>query len=126
MESFLLAQLHIDSLSKLRIPNQIRDAIQNLSNVIDRVYEQVLARIDEQDDDCKHLARKLLTWVAYSRVQLSVLAVQHALAIAPGKTKIEEWDICDQDTLTSICAGLVVIDKSSNVIRFVRESVPCI
>ena len=100
---------------RLLRPRDIRAALESLSDSIDVAYEQVMARIEEQTENRKMLARRVLSWVTYSRRQLSLKELQHALAVAPGMKEI------DQDLLTSVCVGLVVLDEKSSIIRFVRE-----
>jgi hypothetical protein len=39
----------------------------------------------------------------------------------PDTTKLDPDDITDDEILTSICAGLVVIDEKRNVIGLVRK-----
>jgi hypothetical protein len=111
----------MDSLSRLLRPKEIRAALESLSDSIDVAYEQVMARIEEQTESRKALAGRVLSWVTYSRRQLSLKELQHALAVAPGMKEIDEDDIYDQDLLTSVCVGLVVLDEKSSIIRFVRE-----
>jgi hypothetical protein len=111
----------MDSLSCLLCPREIRAALASLSDSIDVAYEQVMARIEEQPESRKILARRVLSWVTYSRRQLSLKELQHALAVSPGMKEVDEDDIYDQDLLTSVCVGLVVLDEESSIIRFVRE-----
>jgi arginine utilization protein RocB len=118
---FLLAQLHLNSLSRLLRPKDIRHALKHLSESIDDAYEQVMERIDEQFETYRNLARKVLSWVSYSRRLLSFKELQHAMAITPGMKEVNEDDIYHQDLLMSVCAGLVVFDKESGIVRFVRE-----
>jgi len=106
---------------RLLCPRDIRAALESLSDSIDVAYEQVMARIEEQTENRKMLARRVLSWVTYSRQQLSLKELQHALAVAPEMKEIDEDDIYDQDLLTSVCVGLVVLDEKSSIIRFVRE-----
>jgi hypothetical protein len=80
-----------------------------------------MERIEQQTKSRKMLARRVLSWVTYSRRHLSLKELQHALAVAPGMKEVDEEDIYNQDLLTSVCVGLVVLDEQSSIIRFVRE-----
>lgn len=111
----------MDSLSRLLRTVEIRTAVEGLSEKIDVAYEQVMARIEEQNESRKMLARRVLSWITYSRRQLSIEELQHALAVAPGMTEVGEDDIYEQDLLTSVCLGLVVVDEKSRIISFIRE-----
>jgi hypothetical protein len=111
----------VDWLSSLFRATDIRAALENMSGAEGHVYAQVMERIEGQAEDRRQLARRVLSWITYSRRQLSVKELQHALAVSPGQTQLCEEDIYHVDTLTSVCAGLVVIDEESGVIGFVRE-----
>lgn len=103
----------MDSLSRLLRPKEIRAALESLSDSIDVAYEQVMARMEEQTESRKILARRVLSWVTYSRQQLSLKELQHALAVAPGMKDVDEDSIYNQDLLTSVCVGLVVLDEKA-------------
>jgi hypothetical protein len=123
--SFLLAQLHMDSLSDLLNPGEIQDALENLSQEIDPAYKQAMVRIKQQDERRLMLAMQILSWMTYARRQLSLKELQYALAVtvAPGRSKSELGKYLYPDyILTAVCAGLVVIDEESRGVRFVRES----
>lgn len=111
----------MNSLSDSLCASEIRTALESLSQSIDVAYEQVMERIEQQTKSRKMLARRVLSWVTYSRRHLSLKELQHALAVAPGMKEVDEEDIYNQDLLTSVCVGLVVLDEQSSIIRFVRE-----
>jgi hypothetical protein len=67
------------------------------------------------------LAKRVLSWITYAVRPLSVKELQHALAVMPDTTELDPDDITDDEILTSICAGLVVIDEERNVIGLVRK-----
>ena len=117
---FLLAQLHIDSLIDKWSPGEICDALEELSEEIDPAYEQVMVRIENQTRPAAALAKKVLSWITYACQELSVKELQHALAVAPGRSSVESY-IYPSSKLTAVCAGLVVVDEKSQIVRFVRE-----
>jgi hypothetical protein len=52
---------------------------------------------------------------------LSVEELQHALAVSPKMTQMNPRALVFGWKLTSVCAGLVVIDKEQDIIRLARE-----
>ena len=46
--------------------------------------------------------------------------LQHALAVEPDKSEPDEENLPDEELLTSVCAGLVIVDRESNIIRLVH------
>ncbi|GAB1317947.1 hypothetical protein MFIFM68171_08157 [Madurella fahalii] len=61
---FLLSQLHMDSLSKKLTVRQVRSALASLPNELDDTYNQVMGRIQEQDDTRATLAHRILYWIS--------------------------------------------------------------
>ena len=111
----------MDSLVGKLNARQVRAALENLPEGMDRTYDEAMERVERQDDDCKQLAKRVLSWITYAVRPLSVKELQHALAVMPDTTELDPDDITDDEILTSICAGLVVIDEERNVIGLVRK-----
>ena len=100
---------------------EVRTALDNLPEEMDDTYDEAMERIERQDDNRKQLARRVLSWIIYVVRPLSVKELQHALAVVPDSTNIDSNDIIDDEILTSVCSGLVVIDEERNVIGLVRK-----
>jgi hypothetical protein len=60
-------------------------------------------------------------WLTYAAQRLNIKELQHALAIEEDMEDMDEDALIDPDILTSVCAGLVVIDEESQVVRLVRK-----
>jgi hypothetical protein len=118
---FLLARLHMDSLVGKFSAREVLTALEKLPEEMDATYDEAMERIERQDDNRKQLARRVLSWILYVVRPLSVKELQHALAIVPDSTNIDSNDIIDDEILTSVCSGLVVIDEERNVIGLVRK-----
>ena len=118
---FLLARLHMDSLVGKLNARAVRTALENLPEGMDDTYDEAMERVERQDDIRKQLAKRVLSWITYAIRPLSVKELQHALAVVPDTTNLDPDDITDDEILTSVCAGLVVIDEERNVIGLVRE-----
>lgn len=121
LHRFLLAELHMDSLSTRSNRRDIRIALDRLPAEVNATYDLVMERIAGQSEGDRTLAEQLLSWVAYACRPLSIRELQHASAVSPDMTDIDPDAIIDELTLTSVCAGLVVIDEHSNTIRLVRK-----
>jgi hypothetical protein len=111
----------MDSLMGKFSVREVRTALEQLPQEMDETYDEAMERIERQDDNCKQLAKRVLSWIIYAVQPLSVKEVQHALAVVPGSTNIDPEDIIDDEILTSVCSGLVVIDEERNVIGLVRK-----
>ncbi|KAI9878016.1 MAG: hypothetical protein M1830_002174, partial [Pleopsidium flavum] len=117
---FLLARLHMDSLVHKTNRREVRRALENLPKGVDAAYEEAMERIEAQIEDDKKLAQKVLSWISYAFRPLFLSELQHALAVEPGMTHMDSDAIEDEEILTSVCAGLVVVDEESSIIRLVH------
>src|ERR1700722_4229525 len=111
----------MDSLVAKFSPREVRAALENLPEGMDGTYDEAMERVEQQDDRRKQLARRVLSWITYAVRPLSVKELQHALAVMPDTTKLDPEDIIDYEILTSVCAGIVVIDEERDVIGLVRK-----
>ncbi|KAI9155090.1 ankyrin repeat domain containing protein [Paramyrothecium foliicola] len=120
---FLLARLHVDSLLDKRTPKQVKSALDKLAksaSALDNAYEGALQRIDCQlRGDCE-LAKRVVSWITLAKRPLNTNEICCALAVEPGETTIDPENMLGVEDLVSVCAGLVVVDPESAIIRFVH------
>ncbi|KAK6334999.1 hypothetical protein TWF718_010440 [Orbilia javanica] len=88
----------------------------------DQAYEDAMVRIEGQNKDFKDLAHQVLSWITRARRPVTTLELQHALAVETGLGQLElDQDNCPEKTkMVSVCAGLVMIDEESQIIRLVH------
>jgi ankyrin repeat domain-containing protein 50 len=110
----------VDSLARKHNRKQVRDALRNLPEDLNDIYNGTMDRICTQDRDDVRLAKRILSWISYALRPLSVREIQHALATSPGDTELDEEALLDEDLLISVCAGIVTIDQKSRIIRLVH------
>jgi ankyrin repeat protein len=90
------------------------------SGALKDAYNQVMIRIDGQlPDDCV-LAKNVLSWISYAQRPLTIGELCHALAVEPGDEELDTDNILDVKDILSVCAGLVTVDKESQVVRLVH------
>ena len=118
---FLLAKLHMDSIATTRTPRAVQIALQNLPTEIGDTYDQAMERIEATNDYDRKIVMNFLRWIAFSTRPLSVAEVEHASSIATGTRDIDQDDILNAGELTSMCAGLVIVD-ASDIVRLVHFS----
>ncbi|KAI9642854.1 hypothetical protein NHQ30_008588 [Ciborinia camelliae] len=123
---FLLAHLHIQAIaSEIKI-SRVRKALTGLPEILDSTYDDAMKRIMEgQDENRKNLAMNILMWLSCAKKPLTVRELQHAIAIMELDTdenELDEDDFYDQDLLLTVCAGLVVVDPESGIIRLCHST----
>ncbi|KAJ6541328.1 hypothetical protein B0H19DRAFT_866718, partial [Mycena capillaripes] len=117
---FLLAKLHIESLSIKSTLKGVQEALKALPKTLNDSYDNVMKQIEDQNEENKHIAHLALTWVANAKRPLKVLEFQTALAIEAGSKSLNKANILDMDTVLSVCAGLIIKDKQLSVVRLVH------
>ena len=117
---FLLAQLHMDSLAKEDNLESVRKALSSLPRELDGTYDEAMQRIQSQDHKNVKRAEQVLSWITYALKPLTLREIQHALAVEPDDINFDGDSMPDEDVLVSVCAGLVTIDRESNIIRLVH------
>ena len=118
---FLLARLHLDSLATMVNHLEVRKALENMPKEVDDLYDETMKRIRGQVKHHRMLAENILCWIIHAYRQLSLTELQHALAVSPGMTRMDSDALVDETILTSVCAGLVVVDQQSGIVHLVRK-----
>ncbi|KAF8250889.1 ankyrin [Wilcoxina mikolae CBS 423.85] len=119
-KQFLLARLHMDSLATKNNLKDVRTALKTLPDGLDATYDDALQRIEGQNQDDRSLAHRVLSWISHVTRPLSVKELQTALAIELDESEFDEENMPDEELLTSLCAGLVVVEEESKLVRLVH------
>ena len=125
---FLLAVLHMDSLTGKKTVRAVRNALQRLEDrsddpkdmVYDQAYDEAMARIRGQNPDVTEIAMSVLTWITHARRPLEVEELQYALAIEEGDSEVDGDNTLEVDDLINPCVGLVTIDQTDQTVRLVH------
>lgn len=120
---FLLAKLHSDSLQDAFTIDEIEETLENLSTgetAITDAYNSAIDRIDMQRPKRKQLAHQVIGWIVHAHRQLSPIELQTALEIKPGHFKDPKRNLPGIKIVLAVCAGLVVFDEETSVIRLVH------
>lgn len=120
---FLLACFHLHSLIGKRSPRAVRNTLQKLpfgSEGYDTVYNGAMERIEEQTSDQTLLAKQVLSWIICAKWSMTIVQLQHALAIELGDKVFDVDNITEIDAIVSVCAGLIIINEETHVVRLVH------
>lgn len=74
-----------------------------------KTYEATMKRIETQSPGDIWLAKFVLRWIIVTKRPLRLAELQHALAIRWHDTEFDPNGLVDENTLLSVCAGLVVV-----------------
>ena len=120
---FLLAQLHMDSLTDKTSPRAIKKALERLpvgSDALHIAYSQAMQRIENQKPGFRILAERTLSWITYACRLLTVTELRHALAIESGEPEFDEENLDDVKDIVSVCCGFIIIDSETEAVSFVH------
>ena len=110
----------MDALVTMSNLRRVREVLENLPAGMRATYDQMMERIEAQDKHDRQLAERVLTWITYACRPLTILELQHALAVSPDMTDWEPDALDDEMMLISVCAGFVVVD-ADGIVRLVRK-----
>ncbi|KAF8128801.1 ankyrin repeat-containing domain protein [Mycena galopus ATCC 62051] len=117
---FLLAKLHIESLKAKNTIKAVRKALTELPKNLYEGYDIAMQRIEAQNEEDRTAARSALIWVANAKRPLSVEELRVALAVEPGTQRLDKENLLKIEIILGVCAGLVIVDKRSPVVRLVH------
>ncbi|KAH7190174.1 hypothetical protein DER44DRAFT_903943 [Fusarium oxysporum] len=120
---FLLAQLHTETLLSKLTKGHLKQALQALGKGmagLDRTYDQAMERIADQGHEAETFAKRILAWIIHSKRPLSTLELRHALAVEQSSTTLDADFLLSPKAILSLCAGLVIFDEESSIIRLVH------
>ncbi|KAG5782522.1 hypothetical protein H9Q73_003823 [Fusarium xylarioides] len=129
---FLLAHLYMDSLDDKMTKKAVEKAIRRFQeqnpgpseekkiHVLSEAYAQAVERIRAQKAGIRQLAERTLLWITRAKRPLTTSEIQHALAVELGADEIDDKNMSGIDDMVSACAGLVIVDEKSKIIRLVH------
>ena len=124
MSRFSLAALQIDRIYADRTIKQIKKSLQNVARGIDGLYEVSVERNQNQPDDDSKLGLSILSWVTHARQPLSIQGLRVGLAVEHQTNAdlmtLDLDNVLPSSSLVDVCAGLVVIDPESQVVRLIH------
>ena len=96
-----------------------------MSRELDDLYRETLERIRKQPGEDGTLGMRVLSWITHTRRPLSVEELRHGLAVeydddGEPDDEFDPENLLSSRSLVDVCAGLVVIDPRSQVIRLVH------
>ena len=110
----------MESLTTKTTLRKLKDALIALPEGLDKTYDETMERINSQHPDQATLAKKVLCWVFHAFRPLTVLEIQHALAVETGDSMLDEDNIPEQELLLSVCNGLVTFEKEGGFLALVH------
>lgn len=103
---FRWVQCQLDSMSAMRTPKAIREALQSLPQGLEETYSRILRNVPSAD---AHVVLRTLQWVTLSVTPLSLAQVSEAVAVEHGDLEIDDENrLISPDDILALCGSLVV------------------
>ena len=126
---FLQATLQVEALRGCVNISGARSKLQFHPVKLKDMYIETMKRINMQSKEEAELANRILVWVIYANEKLGLNELQHALAISLEPENFDATRIVSEDTLISVCCGLIIVERLrhfgtvvKSIVRLIRES----
>ena len=127
---FLLARFLVDRFASLHTLKHVKALVNELAqgstaskttvDVYHDMYEATLKRIDNQAKDDRVLARRVLMWLSNAARLLTTPELCTALSVDSEDTEFDADNLLAIDLVVSVCAGLVIVEGESEIVRLVH------
>ncbi|KAK4444779.1 hypothetical protein QBC34DRAFT_384994 [Podospora aff. communis PSN243] len=124
---FLIAYLSLRALGDKHSRKDLKTELNDLhdrgpSCNRSRAYDKTMDLINRQQEGWRKLARRVLGWVTYAERPMTALELQHALAVESNTSEMDAENLTSVEDMISVTAGLVMMEKETNIIRLVHFS----
>lgn len=100
--------------------------MQNILNILpDNIfdfYRKTMERIKQQKAESCYFAKEALLFISHTKRLLHVNELRHTLGVSADDTEFDESQCMDNKVLIDICAGLVKIDETRDVIGLTHQT----
>ncbi|TFK21257.1 hypothetical protein FA15DRAFT_560298, partial [Coprinopsis marcescibilis] len=115
---FLVASLQLEMLRDCLTVKDLRATLERLPAGVHDMYETTMDRIERQPN--ANIAKSILLWLLHGRRSLTMEELQCAIAACPETYQYDPERIVDEDSVLSLCCGLVTLDPESKLVRLVH------
>ena len=113
----------MDTLKAKLTANEVRNCLRGLRSGIDAyksAYEAAMERVGSQSGEKYGLSKRIFAWIVHAKRQLHIAELKHALGTCVGKSWLDLDDFVSEQTILSVCAGLISYDDKTNIVRLVH------
>ena len=102
----------------------VREILAGFPAQIEDVYAQTWKRIVDLGSSNALLAKVVFLWVIHAQRSMTMPQLQQAVAASldTQSYRLDPVRVIPEDTLLSLCRGLVLLDENMRLVRLVRES----
>ena len=101
---------------------EVEEKLEHMPSDLYESYARTLQRINQQPDNFKKLAYRILLWLSQARRPLLHEELRQAVAVDVGDVNLVKKKMSKEKIMTRVCMGLVVVDRDTSIIRLVHFS----
>lgn len=114
LNRFRWVQCQLDIISTLKTIKGIRKALEELPHGLNETYESILLKVPPGDTE---IVRRILTWLAFTVLPVSLSEVQEAIAIEHDLPYLdEEARLSSPQDILDLCGSLVAVPDTGEAI----------
>jgi ankyrin repeat domain-containing protein 50 len=121
---FLYAKLQLEALRNCVSALDVEETLEAFPTDIRAIYARTWERICAQSPKLANLAKLVLLWITHAQTELTIDTLRRAVATSPDTYTFEPKRMVPEALLLSVCCGLVSFDKTTRLVRLIRESHP--
>jgi ankyrin repeat domain-containing protein 50 len=118
---FLHANLQLEALRYCVNVLDVEETLEEFPSDIQAIYIKTWERVLEQGVKYTNLAKLVLLWITHAHGEMTIDTLQRAVAVSPETYAFEPKRMVPQALLLSVCCGLVSVDETTKLVRFIRE-----
>lgn len=115
--------MHMDSLESQPLLGDMKKMLQTLPESEETTFEEALKRVRRRESQFPDMALHTLSWVAFSLQPVTVQEVRYAYALRKHVGSLNTDYRPSEQQLISSCAGIVVVDSQTGLLRSAHEAV---
>ncbi|KAL8982253.1 MAG: hypothetical protein Q9205_003182 [Flavoplaca limonia] len=120
---FLIADLHLRSLSSVTNITDLRGVLDKLPGKLNEYYEMAWARISNQEEHLRTIAHNTVAWLCSAKRQLQVTELCHALAVRGGDQSLCSDSMIEVSDILEVYHDLVIVETHGNNVRLMHSTV---
>jgi hypothetical protein len=111
----------MEMLRYCRTIGDVQLALGHLPQNLDAMYADTLRRMKDSPELDTARGIRILLWVVFAARPLKLDELQYVLATSPTSHQFDELQLLSEQSLVSLCHGLVTIESGTRCVRLVRE-----
>jgi ankyrin repeat domain-containing protein 50 len=100
------------------------ETLQTFPTDINAIYTKTWERICAQEPKLANLAKLVLLWITHAETELTIDTLRRAVATSPETYAFDAKRMVPEALLLSVCCGMVSFDKTTRLVRLIREFHP--